>query len=192
MKGKIAIICLVLLCVFLIVGCESENNDEELAVQTHGITDDVTVIDDSIFSQSHNANVIKVMDGEFSEDKYIYALTEYQKNYAPIDYQTLADGRVVIELDFEATSCYVAFTSRVDEENTDIERQSYIALAVDTEIERNKVAIDTSWWTMGGWEKNYPLWSYLVRINDEKGIAHYYYFRTDYSSELGSISQPDD
>ena len=32
------------------------------------------------------------------------------------------------------------------------------------------------------WTKNYTIWSYLVCVKDMDGAKHYYYFRTDYSS----------
>ncbi|MBR4971755.1 MAG: hypothetical protein IKY59_02160 [Oscillospiraceae bacterium] len=128
--------------------------------------------------------VLKAWTGDYSEEQFVNAINEYQTNYKPI----VSDGKtkmvsVSFDTDFEISSCSVPRVSFVDNNDIDAELSGGICLAVETTFDGKEVTVSTDWWLdASDWTKDYPIWSYLVCVKDMDGVAHYYYFRTDYSS----------
>lgn len=184
-------------------------------VDMHG-ADDKGVTTYSLSSSSHNKDqfsgetssvrtsaVLKAWTGEFSEEKLMAAINEYQSKYTPIVIESEVTSAVSFEVDFEVSSCSVVRLSKVDDANTSVELRGYIDLFLSTNCEGKNVTIPTGWWYRDytSWVKeDYPIWSYLIRLKDVDGAEHYYYFRVNYSkkqlaeetpSETVRVSIPD-
>lgn len=133
---------------------------------------------------NQTSGVLKAWTGDYSDEQFIDAINEYQTNYNSI----ISDGKAEISsvsfnTDFEIVSCSVPRVSFVDNNDIDSELNGGIYLAVETTFDGKEVIVSTDWWYDGSdWTKDYPIWSYLVCVKDADGVAHYYYFRTDYSS----------
>lgn len=129
-------------------------------------------------------DVMKAWMGDYSDEKFINAINEYQNNYSPI----VSDGKAEItnvsfETDFEIASCSVHIVSSVENNDINAELQGAIYLYVESTFDGKEVTVSTDWWyDNDDWTKNYTIWSYLVCVKDMDGAKHYYYFRTDYSS----------
>ena len=129
-------------------------------------------------------NVLYAWSGEYTPENWKGAIAVYRADYTPFVFETEAQAEsVTIETDFEVESCSVPLLSPVNDHDATIELERYIDLAVETACDGNRVTISTAWWCSdGGFARDYPVWSYLVRVRDREGEEHYYYFRADYSA----------
>lgn len=135
--------------------------------------------------ENHPENtVLKAWSGEFSEEKLISAINEYQSNYTNIVLEKGGASSISFETDFEVSWCSVSRLSRTDDTDIEVELHSYIDLIVETHCDDRTVTIPVDWWYTGpdSWVNDYVVWSYLVRVTDSNGSNHYYYFRVDYSA----------
>lgn len=129
--------------------------------------------------------VLNAWTGDFSQEKLKDTIYEYQQNYSNIVFEKADDiSDVSFEVDFEVSSVFVTLLSRVDERDESVELNGYIDLVVNTKFDKNKVSVNTDWWFRDGesWVNKHPVWSYLVKVTDNKNTEHYYYFRVDYSA----------
>lgn len=129
--------------------------------------------------------VLNAWTGDFSQEKLKDTIYEYQQNYSNIVFEKADDiSDVSFEVDFEVSSVFVTLLSRVDERDENVELNGYIDLVVNAKFDSKKVYVNTDWWFGDGesWVSNHPVWSYLVRVTDNKNTEHYYYFRVDYSA----------
>ncbi len=140
-------------------------------------TDNYTAPTDVISAKEH---ILKAWTGDFSEEKLINTINEYQNNYDTIVCNDESPKEVSFEADFEVAACSVTRLSSVDNEDIEVELHGYIDLSVQTLCSGNKVTVPIDWWHSGN--KVEPVWSYLVCARDAEGVKHYYYFRTDYSA----------
>ena len=136
-------------------------------------------------SQQPKSEILKAWTGDFSEETLTKTIKKYKRNYQPI----VAEGEdtiseVSFETDFEVSSCSVSRLSTVDDSDINVERKGYIDLYIPAKCEGKKITISTQWWYRENdtWVKDYPIWSYLVRVEDAEGTAHYYYFRVNYEA----------
>ena len=130
-------------------------------------------------------NVLEAWTGDFSEDNFKKAISEYQDgNYTP--FTAKGDNElleVTFKTDYIISSCRVVVPSVVKNNDIDLELKGGIYKIVESEFTFNEVTVSTDWWyDSDDWTKDYTLWSYLVCVEDTDGIKHYYYFRTDYSN----------
>lgn len=132
---------------------------------------------------SQKENVLKAWTGDFSEEKLIKAINEYQNHYDTIVCDDVSLKDVSFEVDFEVAACSVTRLSSVDKDNIEAELHSYIDLALQTVCNGKEITVPIDWWHSGN--KTEPVWSYLVCARDAEGAKHYYYFRTDYSAFMG-------
>ena len=144
---------------------------------------------------AHNPNkeknkILKAWTGEFSEKALESAIKEYWKNYSNIVFNDAGEAASIsFEVDFEVASCRVTRLSSVNDNDINVELNGFIDLLIKTDCSAKKVMIQTDWWLAeDGWTREYPVWSYLVRLEDADGNVHYYYFRTDYSALAASAS----
>lgn len=165
---KLIVFVLAVISILSLAGCK------EVQTDNYTVPTDVT---------SQKENVLKAWTGDFSEEKLINAINEYQNHYDTIVCDDVSFKEVSFEADFEVVSCSVARLSSVDNEDIEVELYSYIDLSVQTLCSGNKVTVPIDWWHSGN--KVEPVWSYLVCARDAEGAKHYYYFRTDYSAFMG-------
>ncbi len=136
-------------------------------------------------AKSHEKNtVLNAWSGEYSESKLKSAIRKYKNNYTSIVLAKDGESTVSFETDFEVLSCSVVRLSPVDDRDINVELHGYIDLFLDTTHNSNTVTIPIDWWYRDddSWVNDYTVWSYLVRVKDENGDSHYYYFRVDYSA----------
>lgn len=131
-------------------------------------------------------NILDAWTGEFSKEKYVESIKEYQKNYSNVVINAEKEDRTHIsfETDFEVSSCYVDSLSYVDNNDFNVELNSYISLLVETKCNEKKVTVFTDWWhdDSDSWVNDHMIWAYLVCAKDMSGNNHYFYFRVDYSN----------
>ncbi len=146
-------------------------------------------------SSQTNKNILHAWTGDFSEEKLKNAIDEYQRNYDNIVFHdTTSASSVSFDTDFNVVSCSVTRLSHTKTDDIYAEFNTYIDLFVETECDGKTVTIHTDWYLTendGSWEKNYPVWSYLVQLKDADSITHYYYFRVDYSALFVKQSSAD-
>ena len=134
----------------------------------------------------HNpkSKILNAWTGESSEAKIKDTIKEYRKNYSNIVFNDVDEAKSVsFEVDFEVASCRVTRLSRVMDNDINVELNGFIDFRVKTDCSAKKVTIHTDWWlAVDDWTREYPVWSYLVRLEDTSGNIHYYYFRTDYTA----------
>ena len=128
--------------------------------------------------------VLKAWTGEYSKSRMKSAIRKYKNNYTNIVVEKDGESTFSFETDFEVASCSVVCLSLVDDRDIDAELNGYIDLFLHTSHDSNTVTIPIDWWYSDddSWVNNYTVWSYLVRVKDENGDSHYYYFRVDYSA----------
>ena len=126
--------------------------------------------------------VMEAWTGDFSEDKLIHAINEYENNYTSIVVGEDVTSVLSFETDFEVSSCSVTRLSKVDHEDINGELNGYIDLSLETYYEGKTVTVSTGWWHRehSSWVNDYTTWSYLVCVKDMDGVEHYYYFRVLY------------
>lgn len=132
--------------------------------------------------QTPMESVLFVNDGDFSEERLVETITQYQQICVPFTGSEKNDT-VSFGVDFDVKSCSITRLSHVDDSDMQTELQGYIDLIVDTSINGKEVNVDTSWWyDSGEWTQQSALWSYLIRVEDRNGEYHSYYFRVDYTA----------
>ena len=128
------------------------------------------------------ANVLKAWSGEFSEGKLKSTIKKYKSDYENIVIENSEQQNVSFETDFEAKGVLVTRLSLVDDNDIEVELNSYLDLYIQAKCDGTTVTIPIDWWySSDGWADDY-IWSYLVRVKDANGTYHVYYFRVDYSA----------
>ena len=89
--------------------------------------------------------VMEAWTGDFSEDKLIHAINEYENNYTPIGVGEDVTSVLSFETDFEVSSCSVTRLSKVDYEDINGELNGYIDLSLETYYEGKTVTVSTGW-----------------------------------------------
>lgn len=123
-------------------------------------------------------NVFSAWTGDFSDVSFKAAIEEYQKNYKTINAKEQG-SKVSFDVEYDVLSCSVSRLSYVDKTNFETELYSNIDKYVKVNIDGRSISVSIDWWYKGN--NGERLWSYLVRVIDKQGDAHYYYFRVDYS-----------
>lgn len=173
-KKEIAILLAVFALFMSFAGCDTmapSNNEETLATES-------TV--ESIPAAPERQNVIKAWVGEFDEEILKNTIREYQEHGEPfVAVENSRMSCVTYDTGFEVARCGVVRLSKVDDTDMNVELTGYIDLFVETESNGTQIKIYTGL-TNSSSLREYPLWSYLVRVTAVDGTKHYYYFRVDY------------
>lgn len=132
--------------------------------------------------QAGKDQLLAAWTGERTDEKMIEAIGEYEKNYKTIvpDAEKTA---VSFAVDFKVSSCQVSNVAPVNDKGVTGELTGYY-IWVEPRIDGNQITILIDWWNHNDpWtQRSEVVWSHLVCVTDADGLAHYYYFRVDYSA----------
>ena len=187
MKKHIAF-CMAILLVLSLIACNNyTSNEQDTSSNSVETTSEVTNREETIPKQAveiASDSLLKAWTGTFDEEALQTAINDYQSNYNVVTLDETGEiAYVSFETDFEIAGGSVSRLSPTDAADMNVELNGCIDLAVDVRFDGNRVTIDTDWWyNSNDWKQNYPVWSYLVRLKDEDGTSHYYYFRIAYAS----------
>ena len=129
----------------------------------------------------------------FDEIKKISAI--YKDGYEPV-VSGKEDGvrEISLETDYNISQYTLYRVMRVDESKTDSERYGYTGQKPQVRRSGRKLTVDIGWWhRSNGWVKSYPVWSYILCIEDTAGTFHNYYFRVEYATDdpVGLLMEED-
>lgn len=185
MRKSIAIV-LVIVFVLGFTSCGGDQINDDTVSCGNNSTPTASVFSEYSGTAVSDNNILDAWTGEFSKEKYVESIKEYQKNYSNIVINAEKEDRTHIsfETDFEVSSCYVDSLSYVDNNDFNVELNSYISLLVETKCNDKTVTVFTDWWhdESDSWVNDHMIWAYLVCAKDMSGNNHYFYFRVDYSN----------
>ena len=118
--------------------------------------------------------------GEYSEEKLLAAIDEYEKNYTPfINSDASYEDHISFDTGFEIATCEVSRIAGVSKSDPEFELTYFFDWHDITHHNGSQVVISTIYPLFAVHEYP-PLWSYLVCATDTEGNEHYYYFRVIY------------
>lgn len=128
-------------------------------------------------STTETHSPLKAWQGEFSEEKLKEAITEYEKDYAPIPLSET--GTIILSLDENIDSCRVTRVSYVEEDFGELENYIDTHISVEYDQETKELTIDCSFLNAKtSWVSTKPLWSLLIKAETTSAEVIYYYVRT--------------
>jgi len=131
------------------------------------------------------SSVLLAFEGEtsFNSDAVVQTIERYKENCVPYEV-TRETAAVSFPVDHKCAASWVVLVSSVDEtDNITQELMTYSTQEVATSVGDKTVEVDTGWWYEADSKTQMSkTWSYLVRVMDNKGEFHYYYFRVNYQN----------
>lgn len=128
-------------------------------------------------------SVMPAWEGDYSVQHKKEAIEQYRKKYIPIYVVNLNTSKVSFEVDFTAVSCGSVILTPVDDATKGAELNTIVDFSGEASVDNRLVTVDIMWWYNAPANvQTYKVWSYLFWVKDTNGVAHYYYFRVDYTA----------
>ena len=201
MKKIILLVVLLLTLVTLLSACVEQPKDSVGA--TTGFTTGTSTAESATAANNGNTaeilGVVKVQDSKniavaenaeyLSVEDTQKVIAIYKNGYEPF-VSKMVDGVLVagvlevsFETDYDVSKCSLYRIGRVVDHNDDTELSAYSGQKPKVKRDGRKLTIDVGWWhESSGWEKSYPVWSYIICVEDIAGTFHNYYFRVEYTT----------
>ena len=127
-------------------------------------------------------SVMLAWEGDYSAQNRKDAIDQYRRKYIPIYVVNLNTSKVSFKVDFTAASCGSVILTPVDDTTKGAELNTTVDFSGEASVENQIVTVDIMWWYDAPSNvQTYKVWSYLFWVKDTSGVAHYYYFRVDYT-----------
>lgn len=138
--------------------------------------------------------VFEICEGEFSQDKLINTIKEFQNHGTPFSVKKGED--ISFEINAEVSNVIVQGVARVEGNDINAELDGGIYLLVYSDYVyaadsgKTVVTADAEWWyDSNDRTKDNNLWSYVIHTAFADGTEHYFYLRAEFEKESESNAE---